>query len=278
MSLEKRDYRIRTEHVERSDESRSLGKGDFGTVERADIVTRVLRENDLGEWRVERERVHPDEFVTKTFHRETAIEDARHSVECYNELRAAGVQHIPGTHRVSDADPRVVISTFLGKDSLLITTNSVPEREKRPVEIDDASFVAMLADLKDDLDKIAACHRLIAHEDAIFFELQMNGEVAEHVDFVFADFDNVTKASEASVEQISQNNLIQATRSLFWLMMSQRVIPGADPTNDNWARIGSHIQLWADSLGVDTHKVHDDYVEELRARIAKDAAEREKGE
>jgi len=275
MSLEK-GYRIRTEHVSGTNESRVLGKGDFGTIERADIVTELLRKNDSGEWRVERAKLSADSFVTKAFHRETAIEDARHSVDRYEELKAAGVKHIPGTHRISDSDPRVVISTFLGKDELLITTNSVPEREERPIEIDDVSFLAMLAGMTEDLKRLSAHGLRIRHDDAIFFELQMDGTRAKHVDFTFGDFDNVVSEPGANADELFQHNVIQATRSLFWLMMSQQVVPGADTDTDNWARVASRIQLWADSHGIDAQQVYDEYVKELEDRIAKDAVERAK--
>lgn len=277
MSLEK-GYRIRTEHVPGTNESRVLGKGDFGTIQRVDIVTELLRKNETGEWQVERAKLSTDSFVTKTFHRESALENAQHSVDCYDELKAAGVKHIPGTHRLSDSDPRVVISTYLGKDELLITTNSVPEREKRPVEIDDASFLAMLSGMTEDLKKLSAHHLRIHHDDAIFFELQMNGTRANSVDFTFGDFDNIVSDTELTVEELFQKNVIQATRSFFWLMMSQQVLPDADPENDNWARVASRIQLWADSHGVDAQQVYDEYVQELEERIAKDTAGQSKGE
>lgn len=277
MSLEK-TFRISTEHVPRSDQSRILGKGDFGIIELADIVTELSRKNEAGEWRVERARLSSDSFVTKTFHRESALENAQHSVRCYEELKAAGVTHIPGTHRISDSDQRVVISTFLGKDRLLITTNSVPEKEERPIEIDDASFLAMLSSMTEDLKKLSDHKLHIRHDDAIFFELQMNGARADSVDFTFGDFDNIVSAPEESADELFMHNVIQATRSLFWLMMSQRVIPGADPESDNWARVASRIQLWADSHGVDAQQVYDEYVQELEERMAKDTAEQARGE
>lgn len=277
MSLEKA-FRISTEHISRSDHSRIVGKGDFGTIERADIVTELSRKNEAGEWQVERAKLSADSFVTKTFHRESALEDAQHSVRCYEELKAAGVKHIPGTHRLSDSDPRVVISTFMGNDELLITTNSVPEKEKRPVEIDDARFLAMLSDMTEDLKKLSAHNLRIRHDDAIFFELQMNGTRADNVDFTFGDFDNIVSAPEESSDELFKENVIQATRSLFWLMMSQQVLPDADPENDNWARVASRIQLWTDSHGVDAQQVYDEYVQELEERMVQDTAGQAKGE
>lgn len=269
MSLEKQDYVIRTEHVPAS-EPRGIGKGDYGTIERALIVTELLKKRETGEWSVEHARLHPDEFVTKTFHRATAIENARHSVECYEALKAAGVTHLPGTHRISDSDPRVVISTLLGKDALLITANFVPENSKRPTEIDDSSFGELLTHLTDDLKKMSAQRLVMHYDDAFFFELRMEGSRAERVQYVIGDFDNIGTESRMSEKEAFRQNVIQATRSLFWLMMSQQVIPGADPESDNWARVASRIQLWADSHGVDAQEVYDEYVTELERRIAAD--------
>ena len=64
----------------------------------------------------------------------------------------------------------------------------------------------------------------------------MRSGKAEHVDFVFGDFDNFVEEPYEKQEDVFRKNVVQATRSLFWLMMCQRIIPGADPDNDNWAQ------------------------------------------
>jgi hypothetical protein len=260
-------FEIRTVHIP-SDPPRHLGKGDFGTVERSHIVTKLLRQNEQGEWNVVREKRHPDGFATKTFHRTTAAEDARHSVNYYDMMKNAGVVHLPGTHRISDSDPRVVISTFLGRGTILITRNSVPEEGERPAEIDDESFRKMLAELTSDLERMSAHRITLTHDDAIFFELVMNKERAEQVDFVFGDFDTITAELHERQEEVFRRNVVQATRSLFWLMMSQRIIPGADPNVDNWAQVADRIQQWADIHDVDAQQVYDEYVVEIQALIA----------
>jgi|GEM_PF-4953983 len=264
--IERKGHQLRTVHMHGETPQR-LGKGDFGTVDRAHIVTELLRQNDAGEWHIEHAKLHPDGFVTKTFHRTSAVEDARNSEARYEMLKAAGVKHLPGTHRISDADPRVVISTFLGKEKLLITTNFVPDDTSRPAEIDETSFTDMLSELTSDLRNMSARHIQLESYDTIFFELDMNNDIAENVNFVFGDFDNFRVGSKTE-EEIFRANVIQATRSLFWLMMCLRVAPDADPNNDNWARVASRIQLWADSHDIDAQEVYDRYIEELETIIA----------
>lgn len=262
---ERRGFEIRTVHVP-NEPPRCIGAGDFGTVDRAHVVTELLREGDTGAWQVEFARLHSDGFVTKTFHREHAVEDARRSVERYEALKAAGVRHLPGTHRISDSDPRVVISTFLGEGKLLITRNSVPEEGKRPAAFNGAHFDAMLGALADDLQKMSARGIRLGHEDALFFEMEMDGSTATSVDFTFGDFDTIEIASDGE-KNILTENVTQATRALFWLLMSMRVIPSDVPEGDNRIPIANRIQNWADALGIDSYKLYNEYVNELEGII-----------
>lgn len=260
------EFKIRT--VSKPKTSKELiGAGSFGEVQFADLSTQILRADHTGEYAVTRERTPQGQFVTKTFTRPSAEKDAARSVRFYDQLKSLGIKHIPGTHRISDSDPRIVISTYLGKNKFLVTSNTDLEESDRPKSINLTSLSNALSELEIELRTISANGIQFQDSDVIFFELSKKGGEGVDVSYYFADFDTLELAIDEDEAFLQSAKAV--TKALFRLMMIQKL--DADKSMQNWAEVASVIQLWAAGFGVDARGIYKEFMLELneRNKIAK---------